>query len=75
MSIICLNCRGLGDIRVVKDLRNFLRRVKFNIVFVAETKLSGKEMVGIKNKLGNYFGVYVDSRGRVGGFVMLWDKE
>lgn len=75
MSIIYFNCRGLGDVKVVDVFRKFLRRVKFNIVFLLEIKLSSWEMDEVKNNLGNYFGVFVDSRGRDRGFVLLWEKD
>lgn len=75
MSIIYLNCRGLGDAKAVDALRKFLRRVKSNIVFLSETKLSSREMDEVKNNLGNYFGVFVDSRGRDRGLALLWEKD
>jgi len=75
MSILCLNCRGLGDPWAVNNLRLVLRRYSPSLVFLSETKQSVAGMEAIKRKLGNYNGVSVDSRGRSGGVAMLWDKS
>jgi len=74
MSIFCLNCRGLGDPRAVKELRVALRRYSPTLIFLSETKRSMTEMSVIKNKLGDYDGIFVDCRGRAGGLALLWDK-
>jgi len=74
MSIFCLNCRGLGDPRAVKELRRVLRRYSPKLIFLSKTKRSVTEMAAIQHKLGNYDGVSMDCRGRAGGLSLLWEK-
>jgi len=31
-------------------------------------------MEKVKVELGNFYGVYVEARGRAGGLALLWDK-
>jgi len=75
MSILSFNCRGLGETQTVDDLRSLIRRNSPKIVFLSETKRSGVEMEWVRKKLGNFFGVYVDSRGRAGGLALFWEKS
>ncbi|KAK9684875.1 hypothetical protein RND81_10G239000 [Saponaria officinalis] len=75
MSIISLNCRGLGKNSAINGLRDLLRREAPVVVFLCETKLHSCEMDKVKDKLGGYRGVAVDSAGRSGGLALLWRKE
>ena len=45
------------------------------MVFLSKTKKSKLEMEETVGQLGNYFGVFVDARGRSGRLVLLWDKK
>jgi len=63
MSIICLNCRGVGDQEAVSKLRNFLRRQSLSLVFLSETKRSASKMENVKKKMKGYEGVAADARG------------
>lgn len=74
MSILCINCRGLGEFKAVRGLRDFFRRMKFYIVFLSEIKFSRFEIDTVRKKIGDYEGVYVDARGRAGGLVFFWEK-
>ena len=74
MSILCYNCRGLGEAQAVADLRSLIRRNSPKIVFLSETKRSGTEMEVIRRKMGDFFGVYVHSQGRAVGLALLWDR-
>ena len=75
MSILCYNCRGLGEAQVVADLRSLIRRNSPKIAFLSETKRSGTEMEVVRRKLRDFFGVHVDSQGRAGGLALLWDRS
>ncbi|XP_074297460.1 uncharacterized protein LOC141628161 [Silene latifolia] len=75
MSILSLNCRGLGHPDAVGALRHLLRREAPAMVFLCETKLSGREMRTVRAKFDSYFGMEVDSVGRSGGLAFWWNKE
>lgn len=73
MNLLYWNCRGLGNLRSVRALRDLMRRQRPQILFLIETKLFSKEMEGVKIKLGFRYGLFVDCVGRAGGLVMLWE--
>ncbi|XP_074299050.1 uncharacterized protein LOC141630070 [Silene latifolia] len=75
MSILSLNCRGLGHPDAVGALRHLLRREAPAMVFLCETKLSGHEIRTVRAKFDSYFGMEVDSVGRSGGLAFWWNKE
>ena len=75
MSILRLNCRGLGNPSPVGNLRDLIRREAPSLVFLSETRLSSSEFARIQNRLGDFFGLSVDSRGRSGGLALLWRKD
>jgi exonuclease III len=72
MSILSWNCRGLGNPRAVRDLRQLVREKKPKLVFIVETKMHHHRLDFLKAKLGmeNLFGV--DSVGKGGGLCLLW---
>jgi len=72
MSVLCYNCRGLGEPPTVGNLRSLLRRRSPRVVFLSETKKRRMEMCAIMAKLGDYQGVFEDCMGRSGGLAMLW---
>ena len=72
MSLLCLNCRGLGAAQAVSDLCTLLRRLTPKVVFLSETKKSTPEMKNLLPNLGDYHGLFVDARGRSGGLGLLW---
>lgn len=74
--MICLawNCQGLGGYRTVRSLEDLVRANNPHIIFQAETKLHARKIENIKMKL-DFNGVAVSSRGRSGGFAMLWPKD
>ena len=74
-SILCLNCQGLGETQTVDRLRGLLRRYWPKVTFLSETKKSATEMELLRPRLGNYAGVYVDSRRGAGGLAILWEKD
>jgi len=75
MIVLCLNCLGLGETQAVKDLRALLWRFSPRLVFLSKTKRSKDEMETVLSRLGDYYGTFVDARGRAGGLALLWDKN
>jgi exonuclease III len=75
MSILCWNCRGLGNPRTVRDLCRLVKEKKPNLVFLIETKLRTDKLERIRIRIGfnSVFGV--DSVGRSGGLALLWSDE
>ena len=59
----------------VFDLRGLLRRYAPRMVFLPETKQSKREMETILHAIGDYFGIFVDAKGRDGGLALLWNKD
>ncbi|KAJ4827421.1 hypothetical protein Tsubulata_037290 [Turnera subulata] len=59
MSCLGWNCRGLGNPRAVRRLRDFLRRENPDIVFLSETRKRYREMESLKWRLGYANGVWV----------------
>ncbi|XP_074304327.1 uncharacterized protein LOC141639040 [Silene latifolia] len=75
MNILSLNYRGLGNLDNVRALRSMIRREALTLVFLCETKLSGREMRGAREKFEGYDGIEVDSVGRSGGLAFMWKRE
>ena len=61
------NCRGLGNPRSVRVLRELMQRWKPKIVFLLETKMKKFQMEKEKFKTGLLNGLIVPSVGRSGG--------
>ena len=65
------NCRGLGNPRSIRVLRELVQRWKPNIVILSETKMKKYQMEKVKFKIGLMNGLIVPSVGRSGGLAML----
>ncbi|XP_074297839.1 uncharacterized protein LOC141628625 [Silene latifolia] len=74
MSLLCYNCRGLGNDPAVVRLRGLLQRENADMVILMETKLSGEEMRKVIVRLGGYEEVGTDSIGRSAGVALLWKE-
>ncbi|XP_074305072.1 uncharacterized protein LOC141640007 [Silene latifolia] len=75
MSLLCYNCRGLGNDPTVVRLRGLLRREKADVVVLMETKLVNQELQGVIQRLGgDYMGIGIDSMGRSAGVAILWKE-
>ncbi|XP_075645099.1 uncharacterized protein LOC142616097 [Castanea sativa] len=69
------NCRGLGNLRSVRALREIVQRWDPNIVFLSEMKLNKKGMEKIKGKVGFSNGLIIPKSDKSGGLAMLWKKD
>ena len=56
MSIMCWNCRGLGNRQTVQELGDIIRAQDPTVVFLAETWLVEARLAGIRDSL--QFGHY-----------------
>ena len=69
------NCRGLGNPRSIRVLRELVQRWKPNIVILSETKMKKYQMENVKFKIGLMNGLIVPSVRRSGGLAMLWSRD
>nr|XP_023920446.1 uncharacterized protein LOC112031976 [Quercus suber] len=74
MSILCWNCRGLGNQQTVQELGDLIRAQDPTVVFLTETWLDDCRLAGLGDSLhfGHYHGVSRLTRG--GGLVLFWKK-
>lgn len=75
MTLLMLNCRGLGDTWIVRQLKDLQQREEETVAFLCETKLSRLRMDWVKTQCGYRNMFAVDSRGGSGGVEMLWNDD
>lgn len=72
MNILFLNCRGLGEPRHVRILRNLLHKQEASLAFLWETKLLRKQTEFVRKECGFQSMFSVDRTGSSGGITLLW---
>jgi hypothetical protein len=72
MSLLGLNCRGLGLDAAVGELRDLIRSYNPVVVFLSETKMKLRAINKLKWSLVFQNGVAVDCVGRSGGMALWW---
>ena len=75
MNLVSWNCQGLGNPKAVRALHSMVKSKAPKVLFLMETKLSGKRMEGIRTKVGFDYAFTVPSVGRSGGLALLWKQE
>ncbi|GMJ07394.1 hypothetical protein HRI_004408600 [Hibiscus trionum] len=75
MKIRSWNVRGLGKLRAIHRLKNKLREVRPNILFLLETKLSMVRMADARRKCGFSCGFDVSANGSCGGLSLAWTND
>ncbi|XP_059433934.1 uncharacterized protein LOC132167054 [Corylus avellana] len=75
MSILSWNCRGLGNLWIVRDICRLVKEKKPNLVFLMETKLMASRVERVKYKLGFSSVFVVDCVGRSGGLALFWNDN
>ena len=75
MSILCWNCRGMGNPWSVRRLRKWSREVAPDLIFLSETMVNKERVESLKESIDctNAFGV--SSQGRAGGLCVFWRSE
>ncbi|KAA3472638.1 reverse transcriptase [Gossypium australe] len=66
MKILSWNVRGLGKSRTMRCLKNKLRHIQPQILFLMETKVTSKRMESIRRRCGFTNGIDVDAVGSRG---------
>ncbi|KAA3480186.1 reverse transcriptase [Gossypium australe] len=69
------NIRRLGKPRVVHNLRNKLREVRPQILFLMETKISARRMEGVRRKCGFHHGIDVGAKGSKSRLSLGWRQD
>ncbi|GMI71184.1 hypothetical protein HRI_000787700 [Hibiscus trionum] len=75
MKTLSWNVRDLGKLRAVRRLRNKLREVRPNILFLMETKLSDVRMANVQRKCGFSCSFDVSANGSCGGLSLAWMSD
>ncbi|GMJ03875.1 hypothetical protein HRI_004056700 [Hibiscus trionum] len=75
MKILSWNVRGLGKLRAVRRLRNKLREINPQIVFLMETKLDSKRMENVRRKCGFVNGIDISATGSRWGLSLGWKSD
>ncbi|TYG80510.1 hypothetical protein ES288_D02G221900v1 [Gossypium darwinii] len=72
MKFMCWNCRGLGNLAKIRELKQLLVANNPDLIFLSETKMSANEFQRVQNKCRWQNGLTVNSEGRSGGLALMW---
>jgi exonuclease III len=75
MSVLSLNCQGLGMDSTVREIRNLVRQHAPTVLCVVETQLHRDRVNNLASTLGFKYSFAVSSSGRSGGLGMFWNEE
>ena len=75
MGTFCWNCRGVGNVATVQELRDFTRKLAPTLLCIVETQIEGSRVENLAGTLGYDKSYAVDSRGSSGGLGLFWNKE
>ncbi|XP_040994390.1 uncharacterized protein LOC121240940 [Juglans microcarpa x Juglans regia] len=75
MKCLTWNCRGLGNLRTVRELHFLVKQKGPNILFLIETKSSREGTEQIRNSIGFDRSFTVNAKGSSGGLAMMWNSE
>jgi exonuclease III len=75
MSLVCWNCRGLGNLRVVPKLKYLVRFFKPDVLFLSETLVSSNKSEAFRYLLGFDSCLAVSCTGRSGGLALYWNSS
>lgn len=71
MNLIGWNSRGLGKPHTVRALKEMVKSLKLDLLFLSETRIEGNKVEVLASDIGfsNYFSV--DQQGLGGGLVVF----
>lgn len=75
MSILSWNCRCLGGVSTIPNLRRYIRSTGADLVFILETKCNKEAAIRRIAQLPLPNSKIVPARGQGGGLWMLWANE
>ncbi|KAH1047687.1 hypothetical protein J1N35_038471 [Gossypium stocksii] len=74
MKILSWNVRGLGQPRTVRRLKNKLRQIRPQILFLMEIKVTSRRTEVIRRQCGFINGIDVEAIGTRGGLSLGWKQ-
>ena len=75
MSLLCWNCRGLGNQRTENQLAEMVRAKDPSVVFIAETWTDEDRLKNIQKRLEFKNKFVVPRKNKAGGLVLFWKEE
>lgn len=75
MTTLSWKCRGLGNPKVVHNLKYLAHNHKPIFIFLTETLATLDQMDTIRHQLGSEGLFCVERKGRGGGLVFLWKES
>ena len=72
MNFLSWNCRGLGNARAVRVLRDVVKSRKPDLLFLSETLVCSDKINDLCHKLGFVDCFNIDCIGRSGGLAVMW---
>ncbi|KAJ8763653.1 hypothetical protein K2173_003125 [Erythroxylum novogranatense] len=75
MRLLVWNCRGAGNPRAVRALKDLILRHRPAVVFLSETKVHGVRMEALRSLFRFDSCFSVDSLGNGGGLSILWSNS
>lgn len=72
MNFLSWNCRGLGNSRAVRVLRDVVKTRKPDFLFLSETLVRSDKIKTLCSSLGFVHSFAVDCIGRSGGLAVMW---
>ena len=75
MSLLCWNCRELGNLQTIHELNDLVRAQDCAVMFLAKTWLDEARLMGLRDKMrfGGTFSVSKITRGW--GLALFWKKD
>ncbi|PNT69987.1 hypothetical protein BRADI_2g04043v3 [Brachypodium distachyon] len=75
MTILCWNCRGIGQPRTVQDLVCLVGVHRPKLLFLCETKQRKEKVESLKWRLGLKNVIVHSEQGKGGGVALFWDES
>lgn len=75
VRVLCWNCRGALSGEFLREIREFMRKYKPEIIVLLEPRISGATADGVCRKMGMNCWIRSEAEGFSGGVWFLWNKE
>lgn len=75
MTILCWNCRGIGQPRTVQDLCRLVSVHHPKLVFLCETRQKQEKVESLRWRLGLKNVLCHSEQGKGGGVALFWDES
>lgn len=75
MNLLCWNCWGVGQPRIVQDLVRLVHAFHPKIVFLSETRQRKETVEGLRWRIGLKNVLSFSEKGKGGGLALFWDES